>query len=92
MNGLDTLKIAERLEEHGFDRKQAEGRAVELQEVIAMAFKDIATKDDLDRLASRLAAENRAAIAESRNTQIIWTIGTVLVLAGLLVAAIRVLA
>lgn len=76
----------------GFDRKQAEGLAVELQEVIAMAFKDIATKDDLDRLASRLAAENRAAIAESRNTQIIWTIGTVLVLAGLLVAAIRVLA
>ena len=57
-----------------------------------MAFKDVATKDDLDRLASRLAAENRATIAESRNTQIIWTIGTVLGLAGLLVGAIRVLA
>ena len=91
MNGLDTLKTAKRLEEHGFDRKQAEGLAVELQEVIGMAFKDVATKDDLDRLATRLAAENRAAIAESRNTQIIWTIGTVLVLAGLLVAAVRVL-
>jgi hypothetical protein len=57
-----------------------------------MAFKDVATKDDLDRLTSRLAAENRAAIAESRNTQIIWTIGTMLVLAGLLLTAIRVLA
>jgi hypothetical protein len=44
MNGLDTLKLAKRLEEHGFERKQAEGVGLELQEVIAMAFKDIATK------------------------------------------------
>jgi hypothetical protein len=31
MNGFDTLKIAKCLEEHGFERKQAEGLAAELR-------------------------------------------------------------
>jgi hypothetical protein len=86
---VDTLKLARRLEEHGLERKQAEGLALELEEAIAVALKDFATKDDLDRFATRVALETRANIAESRNTQMVWTITTVLVLAGLVVAGAR---
>ncbi|CAA9365900.1 MAG: hypothetical protein AVDCRST_MAG90-3391 [uncultured Microvirga sp.] len=89
MGRVDTLKLARRLEEHGLERKQAEGLALELEEAIAVALKDFATKDDLDRFATRVALETRANIAESRNTQMVWTITTVLVLAGLVVAGAR---
>lgn len=89
MSMIDTLKLARRLEEHGLDRQQAEGMALELEEAIAVALKDLATKDDLERFALRMAAETRATVAESRNTQMVWTIATVLVLAGLVVAGAR---
>lgn len=89
MSTIDTLKLARRLEEHGLERRQAEGLALELEETIAVALKDFATKDDLDRFATRVALETRANIAESRNTQMVWTIATVVVLAGLVIAGAR---
>lgn len=89
MSTIDTLKLARRLEEHGLERKHAEGLALELEEAITVALKDLATKDDLDRFARHMATETRAAIAESRNTQMAWTVATVLVLAGLVVAGAR---
>lgn len=52
-----------------------------------MALKDLATRDDFERLATRVAAENRAAIAESRTVQMAWTVGTVLALACVVVAS-----
>lgn len=91
MSTIDTLKLARRLEEHGLERKQAEGLALELEEAIAVALKDFATKDDLERFATRVALETRVAIAESRNTQTAWTVATMLVLAGLVVAGVRLL-
>ena len=85
MSTIDTLKLARRLEEHGFERKQAEGLALEMDEAIAMALKDLATKHDIERM----SAELRASIAESRNTQVAWTVATVLALAGIVIAGAR---
>ncbi|KAF0112771.1 MAG: hypothetical protein FD149_2356 [Rhodospirillaceae bacterium] len=57
---FDTLKLARRLEAAGFEHKQAADMAE------AMAVAELATKADIERLASATKADLAAARAETK--------------------------
>jgi c-di-GMP-related signal transduction protein len=88
---IDTLAISKRLSDGGFSREQADVLANTWNEAIDMAVKDLATRDDLTRAIERVAAEQKAAIAEATNKQIIWTVATILATAGIVIAITRLL-
>ncbi|MFO0847551.1 MAG: hypothetical protein U0871_03165 [Gemmataceae bacterium] len=54
---FDTLKFANTLKAAGVPDKQAEAQAAAFAELIQANFKELATKDDLDRLAKDLRRE-----------------------------------
>jgi hypothetical protein len=95
---IDTLAISKRLSDGGFSREQADVLANTWNEAIDMAVKDLATRDDLTRAIERVAADQKAAIAEQKaaisdatNKQIIWTVATILATAGIVIAITRLL-
>ena len=65
MNALDTLKIARRLQEAGFNEPQAEAVLAAVQEASAVA--DLATRADLKAEFAALRTELKAEIAELRS-------------------------
>lgn len=93
---IDTLAISKRLTDGGYTRDQADVMATTWNEAIDMAVRDLATKDDLTRLADKIAAEQKATIAELKtanaeamNKQIAWTIGTIVAVMGAGIAIAR---
>lgn len=101
---IDTLLISKRLTDGGFTRDQADVLSATWNEAIDMAVKDLATREDiaalrrddiaalrfeLQRVSEKLAAEQKAAIAEAINRQMVWTIGAMLAVVGVVVAILR---
>lgn len=97
---IDTLLTTKRFEDGGFSREQSETVARVLNEAFDMALKDIATRDDMKRefeaLRAQFAAENRAAAAENQkalaeavNRQTLWTVATLIAVAGITIAITR---
>jgi hypothetical protein len=90
---IDTLLTTKRFEEGGFTREQSETVAKVLNEAFDMAVKDIATRDEIKRefeaMRSQLAAENRATLAEAVNRQTLWTVATMIAVAGAAIAITR---
>jgi len=86
---IDTLAITKRLTDGGFTREQADVLSATWNEAIDMAVKDLATRDDLTRAVEKVAADQKAAIAEATNRQIVWTVATILATAGIVIAITR---
>ena len=93
---IDTLAIMKRLEEGGYSRAQSEVMANVLNEAQNMAVQDLATKQELQRVAeetrrdiAQAAAEQKAALAEAANRQILWTVATMIAVVGAAIAITR---
>ena len=52
-HAIDTLRITQKLESAGVDRRHAEAHAEALNEVVVIEFSELATKVDLERLPTR---------------------------------------
>ena len=52
-HAIDTLRITQKLESAGVDRRHAEAHAEALNEVVVTEFSELATKADLERLPTR---------------------------------------
>ena len=52
-HAIDTLRITQKLESAGVDRRHAEAHAEALNEVVVTEFSELATKVDLERLPTR---------------------------------------
>ena len=52
-HAIDTLRITQKLESAGVDRRHAEAHAEALNEVVVIEFSELATKADLERLPTR---------------------------------------
>ena len=52
-HAIDTLRITQKLESAGVDRRHAEAHAEALNEVVVTEFSELATKADLKRLPTR---------------------------------------
>lgn len=63
---FDTLKFANTLKASGVPEKQAEAQAVAFAEVIQVNFKELVTKDDLDRVTQTGSDDLAAAVKELR--------------------------
>ena len=61
---FDTLKFANTLKTAGVPPQQAEAQAVAFAEVIQLNFKELATKDDLDR-ATKATKDDLERVAET---------------------------
>ena len=95
MVAFDTLKLARKLRDAGMPAEQAEAVAEAEAEVLGeFVMAHLATKDDIAELRQEIAevrselkqdiAEiRREIIAESRKT-ILWNVGTMIALVGLL--------
>jgi hypothetical protein len=59
---FDTLKFANKLKQAGVPDKQAEAEAEALAEALAVNLADLATADDLQRIAAELRADLRTDI------------------------------
>jgi len=62
---FDTLAYVKTLREAGFEERQAEAQAAALATVLKSGIGDLATKDDLTRLESKL--ESRLNLLEERS-------------------------
>ena len=63
---FDTLKLTQRLEEAGVDRKQAEAQAEALAEAMDSGVQELATKHDIAMVESNLG--RKIEILEERTT------------------------
>ena len=74
---IDTLKFAQRLEEAGIDRKQAEAQAGAIAEAMDVGIQDLATKHDLALLETNLTGkiELIEQRTEGRFTLLQWMLG-----------------
>ena len=63
---FDTLKFANTLKAAGVPEKQAEAQAVAFAEVVQANFKELASRDDLDRAVKQLQAYVDQAVKELR--------------------------
>lgn len=63
---FDTLKFANTLKAAGVPEKQAEAQAVAFAEVVQANFKELASRDDLDRAVNQLQAYVDQAVKELR--------------------------
>jgi hypothetical protein len=79
---FDTLKLAHRLKEAGFEDKQAEGAAAALGDALAGA---VATKADLDALGARLEAKIDSRFSET----VRWIFGAVILNAGVMLGLLK---
>lgn len=52
-HAIDTLRITQKLESAGVDRRQAEAHAEALNEVVVTQYSELATKADVERLPTR---------------------------------------
>lgn len=64
---FDTLKFANTLKAAGVPAQQAEAQATAFAEVIQLNLKDLATKEDLDRVAKAAKADLDQAVKELRS-------------------------
>jgi hypothetical protein len=80
---FDTLKFANTLKAAGVPDKQAEAQAAAFAEVVQANFKDLATKEDVDRAAKLLAQEfngkidTLAARLAGEMTHMKWMLGVI---------------
>ena len=97
---FDTLKLARKLESAGFPQRQAadtaQALAESLGEVSGLATKaDMAVlKSDINELRAELKAdmaELRAEMRSELNTHLRWIVGTIIGVAALAVAALKLL-
>ena len=84
---FDTLKLAQRLEEAGFDRKQAEAQAEAIAEAMDTGIENLATKTDVREEAQKIRQD-----MEAMKTDIIkWSTGTLLAATGIFALIVKLL-
>jgi hypothetical protein len=78
---FDTLKLAQRLEKAGFDRKQAEAQAEALAEAMDTGIDSLATKTDIQKIRQDM---------ETMKTDIIkWSTATLLAATGIFALIVK---
>ena len=61
---IDTLQLADRLKDSGFENRQAEGMARALGDALVAAVEHLATKSDLEREITKISARIEAVEAK----------------------------
>jgi hypothetical protein len=95
---FDTLAYARRLKEAGFTEPQAEAQAEALAEALASGMAELATKADLEALATATKADLKAlelrldARLEALQADLLkWVIGLFIAQVGLFAALVKLL-
>ena len=89
---IDRLKIAKALKTAGIDQDKADDLAQELADANDNAEKDMVSLKDLDAINARSDARIEASYARIEaaiNRQIVWTVGTIVACAAIIIAAMK---
>jgi hypothetical protein len=89
MHNFDTYKFIQEFKEAGFKEEQAKKIVNFMTEVRNTDISHLATKEQLEHVEERILNKIEVQIKDSQISIIKWNIGTILAVAGLIVAILK---